>query len=260
MRAWVVSDLHLEFGRRFDVPVPPDADVMICAGDILVKGIVPTLEWLAATAARHLPVIVVAGNHEFYGAAMIPAIQEARAFAAQNSNVHFLENDTAEIDGIAFIGGTLWTDFKLGGRDPEVAMFHAERGLAGQSMNDYKRIKYTKTPYRKFKPIHAYRKHMETREFIASELRANAGRRTVVVTHHAPSIRSLPLKYRGDPLSPCYASDLEDLIMETQPEMWVHGHIHQRVEYHVGLTKVVSNPRGYPGERSGLKPDFTVEI
>jgi Icc-related predicted phosphoesterase len=260
MKAWIASDLHLEFGQPFEASVPTDADVMICAGDMLDKGIVPTLEWLAANVARRLPVIVVAGNHEYYSAAVVPSLDAARAVAARSPDVHFLENDAVEIDGIAFIGGTLWTDFKLGGRDPEVAMYHAEHGAAGQSMNDYRRIKYTKTPYRKFKPIHAYRKHIETREFIASELRKRAQQQTVVVTHHAPSARSISLQHRDDPLSPCYASDLEDLIIETEPTMWVHGHVHQRQEYHIGITKVIANPRGYPGERSEFEPHLTVEI
>lgn len=260
MKAWILSDLHMEFGRPFDTPVPSDADVMICAGDVLDKGIVPTLEWLASTVARRLPVIVVAGNHEYYGEAVLSSIDEARAVAARIPNVHFLENDTVEIDGVAFIGGTLWTDFKLGGRDPEVAMYHAEHGVAGQRMNDYKRIKYTKVPYHKFKPIHAYRKHIETREFITSQLRKRPHQQTVVVTHHAPSPRSISLSHRDDPLSPCYASDLEDLILETDPMVWVHGHVHQRLEYHVGITKIVANPRGYPGEGSGFDPGLTVDI
>jgi len=260
MKAWIISDLHLEFKQRFDIPVPDGAEVMICAGDIQVKGIVPTLEWLTATAARRVPVIVVAGNHELYGAAMVPSIQEARAFAERTPNVHFLENDTVELDGIAFIGGTLWTDYRLGDRDPEVVMFHAEHGTAGIRMSDYKRIKYSKVPYRKFRPIHAYRKHMETREYISSELQARRRRKTVVVTHHAPSIRSIAWTDRADPLSPCYASDLEDMILKTEPAIWVHGHIHQRVDYHIGTTRVVANPRGYPGERTAFDPQFCVEI
>jgi Icc-related predicted phosphoesterase len=260
MKAWILSDLHLEFGRAFDVSVPTDADVAIFAGDILTKGIVPTLGWLASKVPRHVPVILVAGNHEYYRAAMLPSIQEAREVAAQIPHIHFLENDVVELGGIAFIGGTLWTDFKLGGRDPERAMFEAEHGTAGHRMTDYKRIKYSKLPYRRFKPMHAFRKHAETREFIASELHARKGQTTVVVTHHAPSVRSLDTAQRADPLSPCYASDLEDLILETDPTMWVHGHVHRRVDYHVGLTKVISNPRGYPGERSGFDSSLTIEI
>lgn len=260
MKAWIVSDLHLEFGRPFDVSAPKDAEVAIFAGDILTKGIVPTLNWLAAALPLHLPVIAVAGNHEYYGAAMLSSIQEARNVAALIPNIHFLENDVVELDGVAFIGGTLWTDFKLGGRDPERAMFAAENGTAGHRMNDYRRIKYSKLPYRRFKPIHGFRRHVETREFVAAELRARKAQRTVVVTHHAPSTRSLDTAQQADPLSTCYASDLEELILETEPTMWVHGHVHRRAEYHIGLTKVISNPRGYPGERSGFDPDLTVEI
>lgn len=260
MRAWIISDLHLEFGQRFDLAVPSDADVAIVAGDITVKGIVPTLQWIANTIAPRLPVIVVAGNHEFYGAAMVTSIEDARAFAKEVVNIHFLENDTVTLGGVTFVGGTLWTDFKLGDRDPEVTMYTAAHGSGGHRMSDYKHIKYTKIPFRKFKPIQAYRKHVETRDYIASELRVHPKRRTVIVTHHAPSIRSIDWKDRDDPLAPCYASALDALIMETQPVMWVHGHIHKRVEYHIGMTKIIANPRGYPGERSSFEPDLTVDI
>ena len=260
MRAWIVSDLHLEFGKPFESPVPPDADVMICPGDVDVKGIVPSLEWLAENVAHRVPVVFVAGNHEFYHAALVPSIAQARAFSGSVPNLHFLENDSVEIEGIAFIGATLWTDFRLGDCDPEIVMFGAEHGVSGQRMTDYRRIKYTKTPYRRFKPIHAFRKHSESVRYIASELRERGGQKTVVVSHHAPSGRSIALKNWSDPFSGCYASDLEDLIVENEPALWVHGHVHQRVEYHVGTTKVLANPRGYPGERSGFDPGLTVDI
>ena len=95
MKAWIVSDLHLELGPSFDAPVPADADVMVCAGDVLDKGIVPTLEWLASTVARRLPVIVVAGNHEYYGAAMLPSLEAARAVAKRDLH-HSLGLDVRE--------------------------------------------------------------------------------------------------------------------------------------------------------------------
>jgi len=260
MRAWIVSDLHLEFGRRFALPVPTDADVMICAGDLLVKGIVPTLEWLATTVVPRVPVVVVAGNHEYYGASLLSSIDEARAFADQIPNLHFLENSAAFVDGVKFVGGTLWTDFRLGSRDPALTMYQAEHGPLGHRMSDYKRIKYSKKPFRRFKAIHAYRLHVETREYIAAELRSDPDKRTVVLTHHAPSVRSIAERDRDDVLSGCYASDLEPLIWETHPLMWVHGHIHRRVMYNVGNTRIVANPRGYPGEQSGFDMSLTVEI
>ncbi|AJD41704.1 phosphatase [Rhizobium sp. SEMIA 4085] len=255
MKLWIISDIHLEFGEPFLQTPRDDVDVLVCAGDVLTKGLVPSLRWLADTIAREIPVIFVAGNHDFYGASIEESIRDSREFAAGFSNVHFLENDAVEIGGVRFIGGTLWTDFRLFGRNPSVSMSYAESG-----MNDFKKIKFSKAPYRKFKPIHAYRKHIETRDFIAADLRKHTRPKSVVVTHHAPSPRAIALGFRHDPLSACYASDLEDLITEAGPTLWVHGHVHHRNDYIIGSTRVVSNSRGYPGEATGFDPTFTIKI
>ncbi|TCU13736.1 metallophosphoesterase [Rhizobium sullae] len=255
MKIWIVSDLHLEFGRPFLQTTPEDADVLVCAGDLLTRGIVPSIEWLAANIAETVPVVFIAGNHEFYGASMQESIRDARAFAHRHPNIHFLENDAVDIGDVRFVGGTLWSDFRLLGGDPEFAMVAAQAG-----MNDYRRIKFEKLPYRKFKPIHSYRKHQETRNFLTSELRDGEARKTVVVTHHAPSGRSIGPEFRNDPLSACYASDLESLIVERRPSLWVHGHVHHGNDYMIGESRVISNPRGYPGEATNFDPAFTVEI
>ncbi|MDX1016371.1 phosphatase [Sinorhizobium medicae] len=255
MKLWVLSDLHLEFGQPFLQTPPVDADVMVCAGDVLDRGIIPSLQWLADTLGDAIPVVFVPGNHEYYGAALQESIRDARDYAGRFPNIHFLENEAVDIRDVRFIGGGLWTDFRLFGRNPEVTMSYAAHG-----MNDYKKIKFSKAPFRKFKPIDAYRKHNETRHFIAKELRDRTGLTTVVVTHHAPSPRSIDLGFRHDPLSASYASDLEDLMWETGPDLWVHGHVHHRNDYAVGDTRVVSNARGYPGERTGFDPAFIVEI
>lgn len=136
-----------------------------------------------------------------------------------------------------------------------LAMADAQSG-----MNDYRKIKFSKLPYQKFKPIHAYRKHHESRAFLKSALEEATNCKTVVLTHHAPSPRSIPPEFRGDPLSACYASDLEDLIVEGQPALWVHGHVHKRVDYRIGETRVLANPRGYPGERTAFDPGLVAEI
>lgn len=255
MKAWVISDLHLEFGNAFSEPTPADVDILICAGDVLTRGIVPSIEWLAANVASSIPAVFVAGNHEYYRAAVQESIKAARSLRDRYPHIHFLENGAVEIGGVRFIGGTLWTDFRVLGGDPAFAMIAAETG-----MNDYRKIKFSKQPYRRFKPIHAYRMHQETRAFLGSELTENASRRTVVISHHAPSFKSIQQEFRGDPLSACYASDLENLVRESAPQLWVHGHVHRRVDYVVGQTRVISNPRGYPGERSGFDPGLVVEI
>jgi Icc-related predicted phosphoesterase len=75
---------------------------------------------------------------------------------------------------------------------------------------------------------------------------------TVVVTHHAPSPRSVPHFYRGSLLSPAFNSNLEPLIRRYQPELWVHGHTHWSVDYAIGRTRLYSNQKGYPGEATGF--------
>ncbi len=88
-----------------------------------------------------------------------------------------------------------------------------------------------------------------------------AGQAAVVITHHAPSPRSL-LRYPAlTELDHCYTSDLERLCVgDAAPSLWLHGHIHSNCDYVVGdTTRVVCNPRGYPDRRhaSGREnPDF----
>lgn len=252
MKIWPISDLHLEFGVPFKHKPPEDVDVVVCAGDVLTKGIKPSVEWLRQNIGHTKPVVFTAGNHEFYGASVNESLNAAEALGPA---VYFLENRTVEIGGVHFVGGTLWSDFHLFGFNPEVAMSYA-----AHDMNDYKKIKLSKTPYVKFKPTHAYRKHVETRKFIASELRRLRGQKVVVVTHHAPSSRSIASGYRTDPISASYASDMEELIFETGPALWVHGHVHHRNDYLLDTCRVVSNPRGYPGENTGFDPSFTVQV
>lgn len=255
MKLWIISDLHLEFGQPFDRQPPPEADVMVCAGDMLTRGIVPSIEWLAANIPSSMPVVYTAGNHEYFGASVQESIRDARLLRDRYPHIHFLENEAVEIGDIRFVGATLWTDFRLNGGDPELAMAAAQSG-----MNDYKKIKYSKLPYQKFKPVHAYRKHHESCAFLKSALAESTAWKTVVVSHHAPSPRSIPPEFRGDPLSACYASDLENLIVEGRPTLWSHGHVHQKASYHIGETRVVANPRGYPGERTAFDPQLIIEI
>lgn len=255
MKVWIVSDLHLEFRQSFAASPPRDADVLVCAGDLLTRGIVPSIEWLATNIAPSIPVVFVAGNHEHYGSSVQEGVRDARLLRETHPNVHFLENEAVDIGGVRFLGGTLWTDFRILGRDPALAMAAAEAG-----MNDFRKVKFSKQPYRKFKPIHAYRMHQETRSFLSSALAEIGQRKTVVVTHHAPSGQSISPEFSGDPLSACYASDMADLIVETRPTLWVHGHVHHRVDYVMGQTKVLANPRGYPGESSGFDPGLVVDI
>ncbi|MGI2031781.1 metallophosphoesterase [Rhizobium panacihumi] len=256
MRIWIMSDLHLEF---IALPLPlhiPQADVCVVAGDVLTKGVVPSLQWLAENIASHMPVVFVAGNHEFYDAAFNDGILAGKAFAAGIANLHFLDGETVGIDGVRFAGGTLWTDFDLNGWQ-ESAMAEAR-----SRMNDYKKIMYSKKPFRKFLPFQSVHKHRNDRDAIESALPAERRGPLVVVTHHAPSERSLPTAERGTLIAAAYASNMTGMIEAGGPDLWIHGHIHHRSDYMIGQTRVFANPRGYPGQDAfeNFDPALVVEV
>jgi Icc-related predicted phosphoesterase len=189
-------------------------------------------------------VIYVCGNHEFYGEKHPSLIGKLRE-EARGSNVTVLENERVSIGGYRIFGCTLWTDMSLLGdvrRGMEQAVY----------MNDYHRIRSSVT-YRKLRAIDTCKYHAESLAHLKRFLDEGDPCASIVVTHHAPSPQSVPERYRKDPLSAAFASDLEILIYEKQPCLWVHGHLHDSFSYHLGATRVVCNPRGYVREEN---PDF----
>lgn len=96
--------------------------------------------------------------------------------------------------------------------------------------------------------------------FIQTELSQPFDGPTVVVTHHEPHRYSIPVRRQNDLLSACYASDLSDLMLSGHPDLWVHGHVHDPVDYEIGHCRVVSNPRGYPGETGSFEEGLVIEL
>ncbi|MBZ9763308.1 metallophosphoesterase [Mesorhizobium sp. CA8] len=252
MKIWLFSDLHLEVADLREPLVIPDADVCIVAGD-LCRAPADGVRWLAKHVAHAMTCIYVAGNHEFYKGAIKEGLEAGHSAAAGFPNIHFLEKEMVIVDGVRFIGATLWTDYRIEGR-PQVAMFHAR-----QRMNDYRKIAARRNPWERFVPATAYRLHQQSRLFIDSSLRADPTK-TVVVTHHLPHASSIPPRLKGDLLNAAYASDLCSVIEVGKPALWVHGHTHDSCDYTVGDTRIVCNPRGYDGENANFDPCLTVQV
>lgn len=245
MRLWLFSDLHLEHSALPDL-TPPEADVCVVAGDVTTKGVVPSLEWLDANVAPHMPVVFCAGNHEFYRGFLRDDLVAARAWRG-SGRVHFLEDNAVTFGDVTFAGGTLWTDFRLFGEDLALA---AQRTASAQ-MNDYRLAKYSKRPFKPLYPAHTFQKHLATRRCLEDSLASRGSGKLVFVTHHAPSMRSVEDRFRKDVLSAAYASNLERMMVDVRgPDLWVHGHLHNRSDCVLGSTRVICNPRGYPNERS----------
>jgi hypothetical protein len=127
-------------------------------------------------------------------------------------------------------------------------------------MNDYQLIRL-ENPYRKLRPSDTLALHRRDVAWLEERLRAEPEMPTVIVTHHAPSARSIEPGLEDYPLSPCYASHLERLMGLGRVRLWMHGHTPWPVDYLVGETRVVSNPRGYADEEAeGFVPDLVLEV
>ncbi|MDA0994934.1 MAG: metallophosphoesterase [Proteobacteria bacterium] len=233
MKLHVLSDLHTEFAEFS--PSDTDADAVILAGDIGVG--LGGIE-LAASRFPKKPVIYVPGIREYYGhdiALINELIKQSPA------NIHVLNNDKIVLDGVRFPGSTLWTDFKLHGEGE--AWFARQR--AKRLIEDFASIHNSG---RQFTPEDSVELHEASKTWIVSELERNFNGATVVVTHHLPASTSVAKRYANDPLNPAFASRLEDVIEKYRPELRVHGHTHVPCDYELFNTRVVCNPRGYPGE------------
>jgi predicted phosphodiesterase len=247
MKIHLLSDLHTEFAP-FQPPAT-DADVVVLAGDVGVgtRAVGAIREWFPDR-----PVVYVAGNHEFYREA-IPRLSEKLAAATEGSGIHYLENRAVVIGGARFLGCTLWTDFDVFG---ERARCMAE---AQATMNDFRLIRIF-PEYRAFRPMDARAIHERSLRWLAAALDEPFAGPTVIVTHHAPSLRSCNPAYRDHPVTAAYVSDLE-WMLDGRAALWVHGHTHLCVDYEIGGTRVVANQRGYPHDGvEGFDPGLVLDV
>ncbi len=227
MRIQIVSDLHLEFGP-IDLEVD-SADVLIAAGDINLG--LEALPWLQNLQC---PVIYVAGNHEYWGQD-IKELNRTLTQKTEGGPVRFLENESVTVDGVRFLGCTLWTDYNAS--DPAIMN---EMHLV---MNDFR---YIKKDQRAIRPRDLVEINRFSRKWLHHELNQPFSGKTVVVTHHAPLMRSW---YNRDENSVRYAycNELGRFMEHHEIDLWVHGHVHETSDYVGHGVRVVCNPRGYHG-------------
>lgn len=256
MRLLILSDLHLEFGA-FAVP-EVEFDAVVLAGDIAVPA-VKTVHWARRSTnfGVRLPVIYVPGNHEFYGDVVSSGLVKLRQ-ASQGTNVHALDCSEAVIDGVRFLGCTLWTDFGVRIETEDGLRSEARRAVSesGKVMSDYRAIrvrddqevsgmpKHGRSSKRLLTSEDTLDMHEVHRAWLATKLKEPFAGQTVVVTHHAPHRNSLAPMYATDWVSGAYVSELPEDFFKV-PVLWVHGHTHTSFDYTVGNCRVICNPRGY---------------
>jgi len=258
MKLKIASDIHLEnYVAGQPLPDLGRGDILVLAGDILcarhfkTDGYLHTLydTFLNDCSKNFNQVLYVLGNHSFYGYNYEGTIKTIRENLPDN--FHLLDNDTVKIGDWNFVGFTLWTNFRNGN---PIEMMDAE-----QYMNDYKVIRIGSN-YRKLRAQDTLNFHLESRDYLLKQLET-LKENVFVISHHAPSYRSVADKFKTSSCNSAYCSDLDALIMiHPQIKYFVHGHTHTPFDYMIEGCRVICNPMGYPDESTGFDPHLFVTI
>lgn len=257
MKLQIVSDLHLEFAanRKWleSNPLLPCGDILLIAGDsYCLSQPEPALEALHKLCDAYPTVVLTFGNHEFYGSEIGSAYPRCRE---QLMDRHIrLNNDTFTHDELRLICSTLWSNVPAGARS-----------VVESRLNDYHHIRISGPDggSRKISVDDSNALHQASLEFIENELEKPWAGKTVVLTHHLPSLQCVPEEFRGSELTTGFATDLDNLI-ESNPQisLWIHGHAHDFQQIRIGATLVARNPLGYVdyGDHKDFRRDFCLEI
>ena len=253
MKLNILSDLHLSCGT---LQIPEnDADVVILAGDIARPQ--KATEWASGFTK---PVIYVPGNHEFYGGSITGTVDKLKELCA-GTNIHLLDNDEVIVRGVRFLGTTLWTDFMLFGGGEEHAAATRE---ALRFMHDFRKIRAGNSLKALFTPVESAALFNIQAGWLKRKLAETYAGPTVVITHHAPSPKSIHPRFADSLLNACFVSDVERLMDGSRARLWIHGHTHDSFDYVLNGMRVACNPRGYAkdgvNENSLFDPNFLVEL
>ena len=281
MKIALASDIHLEFGD-INLQNQENADVLILSGDICTAKVFKkggdqrkrVIDFFNRVSFQFPQVIYVMGNHEHYDFDIAKTYKTLKSQLTVWPNIHLLEKESYELDGITFVGATLWTNMN---KDDSLTKWHC-----GQRMNDFQLIKnsnrmthhknviYAKNPdgsglylkdsegnlviervdqYEKasrFSVEDSIQDHDKAVDYIKLAV-GDRSKKFVVVTHHAPTVLSIAEWFKDDTLmNGAFASDLSEFIMDRpQIKLWTHGHMHNNSDYMMGTTRVTCNPRGY---------------
>jgi hypothetical protein len=258
LKLQLLSDLHLE-SEAFDPQPVPGAELLVLAGDI-------DASWASFERFAHwpVPVLFVAGNHEFDGRELDDAWPALRA-RVRSLGWTLLERSSIvltdrEGQRLRFVGTIRWSDFDLFGAQKQAAAMRAAAYFMKLMRSTHRG--------RPFDAAGVREEALACRAWLADELRRPAmGQwdKTVVVTHFAPSARSADARYGMQPGTASFCNADDDLL--PYADLWLHGHLHCRHDYRVERgsavpTRVVCQARGLvdKGEAAGYDDAKLIEI
>jgi predicted phosphodiesterase len=243
MKVNILSDIHIEFNRKFKFN---KNETYLVAGDIgHIDNSIPFLSKLD----KSTKVIFIAGNHEFYNNS-IEGYETLKLEFKDSENITFLQDNYITLNGVNIYGTTLWSSLDSS-LDTNTLYKHGKDG-----MNDFKFIKYKNALLDPSDLVDFYNDALSK---MTSFLQEKKNEKTIIMTHNSPSHSSNLSKYRTSLLNPFFCNKMDDYILEHKPNVWIHGHLHNTTLYKIGDTRIICNPLGYPYENMN-KRDITIDL
>ena len=249
MRIAYASDLHLEFNPSitltglsapavgFAPGTCTTVDVLVLAGDVDTMPEYYTEFLRKLRLAYEGPVIFVLGNHEYYNGIFPDDRQKYQEAIAHDPQAVLLENEAVILDGVRFLGATLWTDFASGKQMRNCRHMMSDFDVIHDGVSG------------SITPETILKVHQDSIAWLDGQFTHHPhDGPTVVITHHAPSYKSQHPRFAGSPISGGFCSNQEHRIQRWKPDVWIHGHVHDPMDYRLGKTRVLCNPWGYPNE------------
>jgi len=268
MKIRIASDFHFEFyNYKTQIDTVSNRDINECivlpvmeneneqllvlAGDILnAKHTEKFYIAIDNLSKRFKKIFVIAGNHEHYNNDYNASLHNLNSFYNNWDNIIFMENKVHIHDDIAFFGATLWTNMN---NNDVISKLNARVG-----MNDFRIIR---KKGKLFTPDDSIIEHHATMVNLDQFFIDYDKYKKVIITHHAPSFNSVAEMYKTEKsLNAAFYSDYDSYIMENQPDLWIHGHMHNTSDYMIGGSRIICNPYGYFHETEDYNGKMVVDI
>lgn len=239
MNFQLLSDVHLDFhkdqGVEFVASLPVASDTLVLAGDLCEGPHVVAAVRLFL--ARWKTVILVLGNHDYYRIDPEQLRLALRGLELENSNFHWLHNNSVEVEGVAFHGTTLWFP-------PATGVEYWSRNIADSRL------------------IPNYLPWVREQHALARAFLERVRRGDVLVTHHMPHEMCVSPRFQGSPLNAFFVGAIGDILDRRRPSVVCSGHTHDPYDIqYSGSTRLVANPFGYPREdQSRFRPGLVIEV
>ena len=267
MKLQLISDLHLEVHPHLHLQPAPQANLLVLAGDVgsyqqgsLLAESDFGLGRFAPANGWPVPVLFVPGNHEYDNLDFDETHLRLRA-TCERLGITWLERETLVIDGVRFIGTTLWTDFDaLAPADGELTRTLRARAKALRAANFYVQKTGTTRAGLRWLAEGWREQGLVCQAWLRQALAKPFDGNTVVVTHFAPSLRSADPRYGVTPGTAGFCNALDNLLPLAR--LWIHGHLHCQHDYMEGGCRVVANTLGYAakGEQAGFRPQWVLDV